>query len=99
VNRRTSRYSDGAIVALLLALRRPDLVRKLVFIAAPYHREGWVPGVIDPEREPPEFLAASNAEISPDGPDHYPVVVEKLARMHQEGPTLKTDVRASWNRP
>jgi pimeloyl-ACP methyl ester carboxylesterase len=36
-------YSDGAIVALLLALRRPDLVRKLVFIAGPYHLEGWVP--------------------------------------------------------
>jgi pimeloyl-ACP methyl ester carboxylesterase len=83
-------YSDGAIVALLVALHRPDLVRKLVFIAAPYHLEGWVPGVIDSEGEPPEFLAASYAEISPDGPDHYPVVVEKLARMHQEGPTLET---------
>jgi len=31
-------YSDGAIVALLRALRRPDLVRELVFIAAPRHR-------------------------------------------------------------
>lgn len=83
-------YSDGAIVAPLVALGRPDLVRKLVLIAAPYHLEGWVSGVIDPDREPPEFLAASYAEISPDGPDHYPVVVEKLARMHHEGPTLET---------
>jgi len=46
--------------------------------------------VIDPERAPPEFLAASYAEISPDGPDHYPAVVEKLGRMHQAGPTLET---------
>jgi pimeloyl-ACP methyl ester carboxylesterase len=82
-------YSDGAIVAVLTALRRPDLVRRLVFVAAPFHLRGWLPGVIDPDREPPESLRRSYAEISPDGPDHYPVVVEKLARMHQEGPTLE----------
>jgi pimeloyl-ACP methyl ester carboxylesterase len=41
-------------------------------------------------REPPEFLRKSYADISPDGPDHYQVVVEKLARMHSEGPTLET---------
>ncbi|MBD0321946.1 MAG: alpha/beta hydrolase [Aldersonia sp.] len=81
--------SDGAIVALLTALRRPDLVRRLVFVAAPFHLGGWLPGVIDSDEEPPEFLRESYAEISPDGPDHYPVVVEKLARMHQEGPTLE----------
>lgn len=83
-------YSDGAIVALLTALRRPDLVRRLVVVAAPFHVQGWLPGVIDADREPPEFLRRSYAEISPDGPDHYPVVVEKLARMHQQEPTLET---------
>jgi pimeloyl-ACP methyl ester carboxylesterase len=82
--------SDGAIVALLAALTRPDLVRRLVFIAAPFNLGGWLPGVIDPDVEPPEFLRRSYADISPDGPDHYRVVVEKLARMHQEGPTLET---------
>jgi hypothetical protein len=51
--------------------------------------DGWQPGVIDPDLEPPVFLAASYAEISPDGSEHYPVVVRKRARMHQEGPTLK----------
>jgi pimeloyl-ACP methyl ester carboxylesterase len=80
--------SDGAVVALLVALRRPDLVRKLAFIAGVFHLEGWLPEAIDPDLEPPDFLAASYAEISPDGPEHYPVVVEKLARMHLEGPTL-----------
>ena len=82
--------SDGAIVALLAALSRPDLVRKLVFVAAPFHLSGWLPGVIDSDREPPEFLRRSYAEISPDGPDHYEVIVQKLVRMHQEGPTLET---------
>lgn len=80
--------SDGAIVALLVALERPDLVRKLAFIAGVFHRDGWEPGVLDPGVEPPEFLARLYGEISPDGPEHYPVVVEKLERMHAEGPTL-----------
>jgi pimeloyl-ACP methyl ester carboxylesterase len=80
--------SDGAIVALLVALRRPDLVRKLVFIAGVFHRDGWVPGVVDPDNTPPKFLEHSYGELSPDGPEHYPVVVAKLAKMHVEGPTL-----------
>ena len=80
--------SDGAIVALLVALRRPDLVRKLGFIAGVFHHDGWAPGVLDPNADPPEFLARLYAEISPDGPAHYPVIVEKLARMHAKEPTL-----------
>jgi pimeloyl-ACP methyl ester carboxylesterase len=44
--------------------------------------------VIDPKNEPPDFLASSYAELSPDGVAHYPVVVEKLSRMHQTEPSL-----------
>jgi pimeloyl-ACP methyl ester carboxylesterase len=80
--------SDGAIVALLVAVRRPELVHRLVLVAGPFHYEGWVPSAIDPESEPPEFLARSYAEVSPDGEGHYPVVVAKLARMHVSEPTL-----------
>jgi pimeloyl-ACP methyl ester carboxylesterase len=80
--------SDGATVALLVALRRPDLVNRLVFVAGVFHYEGWLPHVIDPDNEPPDFLARLYAEVSPDGPDHYPVVVEKLARMHLREPSL-----------
>ena len=83
--------SDGATVALLVALRRPDLVTRLVFVAGVFHHNGWWPQAIDPNNEPPEFLAASYAELSPDGPAHYPVVVDKLARMHQIEPTLTID--------
>jgi pimeloyl-ACP methyl ester carboxylesterase len=80
--------SDGAVVALLVALRRPDLVRRLVCVAGVFHRDGWIPEAIDPSVAPPTFLAASYAELSPDGADHYPVVVEKLVHTHAEGPTL-----------
>lgn len=89
--------SDGAIVALLVALRRPDLVRRLVFVAGVFHRDGWAPGTLD--GSPPEFLARLYAELSPDGPGHYPVVVAKLERMHAEEPTLSAaDLGAVRNR-
>ncbi|HKS16399.1 MAG TPA: alpha/beta hydrolase, partial [Planctomycetota bacterium] len=84
-------YSDGAVVALLVALRRPDLVSHLAFVAGVYHHAGWLPGVIDPNNKPPAFLADSYGEVSPDGAAHYPVVVEKLARMHLAEPTLSVD--------
>jgi pimeloyl-ACP methyl ester carboxylesterase len=38
-------YSQGGGVALQLALRHPDLVGKLVVLAATYHRDGWHPSV------------------------------------------------------
>ena len=33
--------SDGAVVALVVALRRPDLVRRLVLAAGVFHCDGW----------------------------------------------------------
>jgi hypothetical protein len=59
-----------------------------VFIAGVFHRDGWAPGVVDPDNAPPEFLARFYSEVSPDGAEHYPVVVAKLAQMHAGGPTL-----------
>ena len=82
-------YSDGAIIALTVTLSRPDLVRKLVFAAGVFHRDGWLPGVLG--GEPPEFLRQSYAELSPDGPDHYDSMVAKLALMHDQEPALTPD--------
>ncbi|MPZ13050.1 MAG: alpha/beta fold hydrolase [Chloroflexi bacterium] len=80
--------SAGAIVALLVALRRPDLARRLVLISGVFHRDGWLPVAIDPDASPPEVLAHGYAELSPDGPDHFAVVSAKLARMNWEEPML-----------
>jgi pimeloyl-ACP methyl ester carboxylesterase len=78
--------SDGAILALEVARRRPDLVRRLVFVAGVFHRDGWEEGVLD--GEPPEFLRQSYGETSPDGIGHYDAVVAKLAAMHASEPAL-----------
>ncbi|HEX4187739.1 MAG TPA: alpha/beta hydrolase [Solirubrobacteraceae bacterium] len=80
--------SDGATVALLVALRRPDLTRRVVLVAGVFHHDGWVPTAIDPDNEPPERFARLYGEVSPDGIQHYPVVVAKLAQMHTQEPTL-----------
>jgi pimeloyl-ACP methyl ester carboxylesterase len=78
--------SDGAVVGLMVARRRPDLVRRLVFAAGVFHHDGWEKGVLD--GEPQEFLRRSYGEISPDGIGHYDVVVAKLAAMHAREPGL-----------
>jgi pimeloyl-ACP methyl ester carboxylesterase len=80
--------SDGAIVALLTAVRRPDLVTRLAVIAGPAHHQGWLPEAIDPASEAPDFMHAAYGEVSPDGIDHYPVVLEKMAETHLLEPTL-----------
>lgn len=80
--------SAGAGVALLVALRRPYLARRVVLISGVFHRDGWPPDAIDPDATPPSVLAQGYAELSPDGPDHFPVVSAKLARMNWEEPTL-----------
>jgi pimeloyl-ACP methyl ester carboxylesterase len=80
--------SDGAIVALLVCLRRPDLATRLVFVAGVFHRDGWASGVLDADDDPPAFFVDSYSEVSPDGLAHYPIVAAKLARMHAEGPSL-----------
>ncbi|MBB5908316.1 alpha/beta fold hydrolase [Actinoalloteichus hymeniacidonis] len=80
-------YSDGATVALLVALRRPDLVRQLVLISGVFHREGYAIDM-DGDGEMPEEVVAAYGALSPDGVEHFPVVAEKIAQCAAEGPTL-----------
>jgi pimeloyl-ACP methyl ester carboxylesterase len=82
--------SDGATVALLVALRRPDLARRVVLVAGVFHHDGWVPGAVDVDDTTTAFLATAYGEVSPDGSEHFPVVAAKLARMHAKEPTLGT---------
>lgn len=82
-------HSDGAVVAMLVALRRPDLARQLVLISGGFHHDGLMPGMdqLDVD-EVVKFLGPAYGEVSPDGAEHFPVVVEKIARMAAEEPAL-----------
>ena len=85
-------WSDGAVVGMLVALRRPELVRKLVAIGQYFNFEGEVPefrAMIDYwGTDLPEALHEVYDRVSPDGPEHFPVVLEKMMRMWREEPDL-----------
>lgn len=81
-------HSDGAPVGLLVALRRPDLVRRLVFASGVFHHDGWTPGTLDMDAETTAFFVEYHGEVSPDGPGAFHALAAKLDRMHREEPTL-----------
>src|SRR5581483_11750959 len=77
-------YSAGAMVALWTAVRRPDLVEKLVLISGAFDKEGMILRPVAGVPMPAPLVAAYG-EVSPDGPDHFPIVVAKIARAAEEG--------------
>ncbi len=93
-------HSDGGVVALLTAMRRPDLVRRAVLVGANFHHDGLV---VAPEfpLEGPEFdqWAREYAEISPDGVAHAREVVEKALTLFASEPTLTTSDLATISVP
>lgn len=97
-------HSDGAIIAILVALERPDLVEKLVPMGVYVNRAGILPGVIHSmdgmrlERSLP-FEREQYEQLSPDGADHWPVVFEKIARMWREEPDIPTAALARIDAP
>jgi pimeloyl-ACP methyl ester carboxylesterase len=89
-------YSDGATAALHVALRRPDLVRRLVLISGQFSHDGLLPVFgDDPVAAAAEMaahgLGARHAQLSPDGAEHFPVVAEKVVRMALTEPTLTVE--------
>ena len=74
---RLAGYSAGAIVALWVAVRRPDLVSRLVLVSGAFDVDGMI---VKPQGggQMPEPLVAMYAEVSPDGRDHFRTVVDKV---------------------
>ncbi|HEY6787486.1 MAG TPA: alpha/beta hydrolase [Trebonia sp.] len=83
-------HSDGANVALLVALTRPDLVGRLVLISGNFHHDGLVAGLDLNELAANDYLAHAYGQVSPDGRDHFPAITAKIFRMATTGPTLST---------
>jgi len=84
-------YSEGGMVTLYLALRRPDLVTSLVLIATIHNIAGIVPPAMEPGNPFWEWASSRHAERSPDGGSHFPIVVRRLREMFLAGePNLST---------
>lgn len=92
-------WSDGGIIALLVALERPDLVNKLVVIGTNYHYDGFLPFEPDPQSPFVEAFGAAYVERSPDGAEHFETAFSKGVAMINSEPTLTTDDIARINQP
>ncbi len=87
-------WSDGAVVALLVARRRPELVDRLVLIGQYYNSSGKVTGGLVDQLsaggdQVMSFLRTEYDQVSPDGPEHFPVVYAKTLRMLATEPELE----------
>ena len=97
-------WSDGAVVALLVALRRPDLVDRQVLIGQYYNSSGKVSGgLVDQLTAGGDqvmgFLRAGYDPVSPDGPEHFPVVYAKTLQMIETEPELDLAALAAVGAP
>ncbi|GGL93521.1 alpha/beta fold hydrolase [Nakamurella endophytica] len=86
-------WSDGAVVALLVARARPDLVDRMVLVGQYYNSAGKVPGglteaLLAGGGDALAFLRQAYDEVSPDGPDHFTVVFDKTVHMIATEPEL-----------
>ncbi|HEX6348212.1 MAG TPA: alpha/beta hydrolase [Candidatus Dormibacteraeota bacterium] len=86
-------YSMGGGIALEIAIRHPQLVRKAVVASAGYNPGSFHPGLLEGMSQlKPEYLVGSPwhdeyARTAPD-PEHFPVLVEKIIDLNQNLPEL-----------
>jgi pimeloyl-ACP methyl ester carboxylesterase len=82
-------HSDGAFVAMLVAIQRPDLVRRLVMIGGGFDKSGEaMPDMGFDLDQVVGQLGRSYGEVSPDGEAHFPVVAAKIGELVKKEPHL-----------
>jgi pimeloyl-ACP methyl ester carboxylesterase len=79
-------HSDGAVVAMLVAIHRPELISRLVMISGGFDKSGEAADIAFDADEVGRFLGPAYGEVSPDGEAHFPVVVDKIAAMMRNEP-------------
>ncbi len=89
-------FSDGGIVGLDLAIHHPELVSNLVVTGANFTTDGYTESgrefimTAEPQDWPQE-IREDYDRLSPDGPDHWPVVLERLRRMWLHEPNFTVE--------
>ena len=83
-------WSDGGMVGTLIAAEHPERVRTLTVTGSGFSTTGYVPGAMEdlvdlaPEDDDMVMFAAMYAHASPDGPEHFAEVWEKMRAMWAE---------------
>ncbi len=101
------RWSDGAIISLLLAISRPDLVKRLVCVSGSFNtsslpardREWLASATPESFRKGQAKLVKRYEEATPDGPAHFSVVFEKTRRMWLTEPDIQKEELARISAP
>lgn len=88
-------WSDGANVGMLVALRRPDLVQKLVLISGNFDVSGYTDEFTAFLQQAtadtwPSLISDLYKRTSPDGSAHWPLVFEKIKRMWLNEPKIRS---------
>jgi pimeloyl-ACP methyl ester carboxylesterase len=82
-------HSDGAFVATLIGMQRPELVKRLVLTSGGFSKEGEaMPDAPWDVEAITQFLGPAYGEVSPDGEDHFRVVATKIGEMAAREPHL-----------
>ncbi|HWF23161.1 MAG TPA: alpha/beta hydrolase [Acidimicrobiales bacterium] len=83
-------WSDGGMVAFLVAVSDPDLVKTITMVGASVSSDGYVEGTMEEMTGLPAdddemaMFEAMYAAASPDGPAHFPEVWDKIRTMWSE---------------
>jgi pimeloyl-ACP methyl ester carboxylesterase len=82
-------YSDGGIIALLVAIERPELVRSIVTLGANFHHSGTLPlpdfdGVVSTDDQ------EEYNRTSPDAPETLAPKITKMIAIWRSEPNLET---------
>lgn len=89
-------HSDGAFVAMVVAMQRPDLVHRLVLISGGFSKLGEAaPDAAWDVDQIEQFLGPTYAEVSPDGADHFRIVATKVGVMAATEPYLEASELAA----
>jgi pimeloyl-ACP methyl ester carboxylesterase len=83
-------HSQGAFVAMLVAMQRPELVKRLVMISSGFSKQGEaVPDAEWDVEAITQYLGPAYGEVSPDGEEHFKVVATKIGEMSAREPYLE----------
>ncbi|MEV7522781.1 alpha/beta hydrolase [Streptomyces sp. NPDC091371] len=85
-------HSDVAVTAMLVAMERPELVKRLVLISGGFNKSGEaVPDMEWDVDAIAQFLGPAYGEVSPDGEEHFKVVAAKIGEMAAGEPDLRAE--------
>jgi len=95
-------HSDGANIALLMGIREPDRVRRLVSISGNFGVNGGDHGPRRPRAVVNSKFAGLQADyrrLSPDGPDHLEAILAKFQSMWTGWEGISLDALATIQAP